>query len=172
MRLLARVGVALLAAAVSSGATCAQTKTKDTLERLKESVEGYNHAFRWKNYERAAIFIPQDLRAAFVAAYEDDETSLQIEDYTVVKVDLIDEKSAKVSVNVRYLLLPSVVVQKALLQQEWHEVDGQWILETEKNSIRPLDPTATPKDPRSAPAAPVDPKNEGDTQVDVEFERP
>lgn len=130
-------GFALVLAAVTG---CASMGVQDTLEKLREAVEGYNQAFRWKNYERAAQYLPNDVRAAFMTAYDDDESSLQIEDYQISKVDVVNDDEAKVAVRVRYLLLPSVVVENRTLVQHWHRVAGEWILEQEDNAIRKLDP--------------------------------
>ena len=111
---------------------------------LRKSVEAYNHAFRWKNYDRAASFLPGELRASFVATHEDDAVSLHVEDYKILQVDLDSEDAARVLVRYRYTLLPSVVVQTRKLTQHWHRVAGQWLLESEDESIRPLDAGAPP----------------------------
>lgn len=152
-------------------AGCATTTRESAVERLQEAVEGYNHAFRWKNYERAAQFVPRDLRSAFLAAYQDDESSLQVEDFQVRQVDMLTDKAASVSVKVSYLMLPSVTVKQAVLVQHWADVNGSWILEAEDNSIRKLDATKEPRDPRArtpaATAAPSPAPEEGDTEVQV-----
>lgn len=140
--------------------------SKDALESLTEAVEAYNHAFRWKTYDQAVLFLPEDLRGPFLAAYEDDESSLQIEDYKIARVLMKSKTAAEVTVRVRYMVLPSVVVQRATLKQYWHEVGGRWILETEENSIRTLDPSKAP--PEDATLAPVvSPEQEGDTELEV-----
>lgn len=164
----ASVMIALAALGLASG--CATATSKSAVERLQEAVEGYNHAFRWKNYERAAQFLPQAQRPAFLAAYEDDESSLQVEDYTVRQADMLSDKAATVSIKVSYLLLPSVTVKQATLVQHWAEVNGAWTLEAEDNSIRKIEPGKEPRDPR-ARAKPADPEpgvERGDTTIDVE----
>lgn len=138
--------VALLACALCS---CATATKRENMEELKEAVEAYNHAYRWKNYERAASFRPSDLRAAFIAAYEDDEKSLHIEDFRVLSVDVDGDEAAKVAVRITYTLLPDITVQKRTLTQHWHKVAGSWLLETEDNQLRELDSGATPKNPRA-----------------------
>lgn len=149
--------------------SCASMKVQDQLEKLKEAVEGYNQAFRWKSYERAAQYLPVEKRGAFVAAYDDDEKSLQLEDYNVARVDLINDDEATVAVRVRYLLLPSVVVENRTLTQHWHKVEGAWILEDEDNSLRKLDydkkPDLPPEKPDSKDPYEVDvslPEDSGD----------
>lgn len=142
---------------------CASTRMQESLTQLNESVEGYNEAYRWKNYERAAAFLPPDLRAAFIATYEDD--SLHIEDYQIVAVNLDSERAATVTLRLRYMLLPSVNIDKRVLVQHWHKLGEAWILESEDNSIREIARAATPKG--AAHAAPLAPGREGDTRVRV-----
>jgi hypothetical protein len=156
----------VLALGVAAGLGCAHDSNREQLDRLKESVEGYNHAFRWKNYERAAAFLPSDLRGPFAAAYEDDDTSLQIEDYQIVAVNMHDDNAAAdVTVKVRYMLLPAVTIQHSILKQHWHKVSGEWLLETEDDSIRPLDLAKKPSDPRILRTSAADAAHEGDTQI-------
>lgn len=154
--------VALTAAALLSG--CVTTQ-KDKVDRLKDSVEGYNEAYRWKNFERAAAFLPQDLRAPFIATYEDDEKSLHVEDYQILKVNLESEDNAQVLVRLRYMLLPSVTIETRMLTQHWHQISGAWILETEDNSIREIDPNAIPQNPDAFGGG--EDAVEGETKIEV-----
>lgn len=128
---------------------CATARTADKMERLRRSVEAYNHAFRWKNYDRAANYLPGELRAAFVSTHEDDATSLHVEDYKVLRVDLDSEDAARVLVRYRYTLLPSVVVKTRKLTQHWHRVAGRWVLESEDEPIRPINALAEPSHPEA-----------------------
>ncbi|MCK6547886.1 hypothetical protein L6R52_18685 [Myxococcota bacterium] len=152
MRAVARpLGLALSAALLALGvASCAAQKKRDALNQLQESIEAYNEAYRWKNYERAAAYVPADLRGAFLAAHEDEVSSLHVEDWQLLDVNVETPQAAKVTVRVRYMQLPSVIVEKKTVVQHWHEVNGAWILETEENPIRPLDPTKRPKNPEAA----------------------
>ncbi len=134
--------LALLLVLVS--VSCKTANPKSALEELQEAVEAYNHAYRWKNYERAALFLPPDLRAAFMTAYEEDASSLQVENYQITRVDFHNDTHATISVRVQYMLLPAIVVQNTTLVQEWHKIQDQWILESEKNSIRSLLPESEP----------------------------
>lgn len=145
------------------------TSSKTLMEGLQNSVEGYNEAYRWKNYERAAGFLPADLRAAFLDAYRDDDNSLQIDDYSIVKVDLENDASAKVTIRVSYIQLPSVTVEKATLVQHWKRLGGEWILETEDNSLRKIEPASAPAE---APAWTREAAEPGDEARDEEREAP
>lgn len=142
-----------------------KSSTANSIEMLQESVEAYNHAYRWKNYERAASFLPNDMRAAFIAAYEDDEKSLHIEDYRILAVDVANEDAATVRVRYSFTLLPDITVQKRTLTQHWHKVAGQWTLETEDDSLRQVDPTVQPKNP--AASGEIAPQADPNTEVEV-----
>jgi hypothetical protein len=159
----------LLAAHLAPGALgCATSSQGDAAEQLQRSVEAYNEAYRWKNYERASSFLPPDLRAAFVAAHEDDEKSLHVEDYQILAVDHPREGAADIRVRVTYILLPSNTVEKRTVVQHWQRVGGAWVLETEDNSIRALDPKGASqgRDAFGGAAAP------GGAPVDVEVTEP
>lgn len=147
-------------------AGCA-TSSQEMFEELKSAVDGYNSAYRWKNYERAASYLPNDLRAAFIASYEDDEKSLHVEGYRLLRVDLDGEKAATVYVRVRYMLLPSINVENRTLVQHWHKVNDVWILETEENSIRDVEPGAIPRNPEAVRGVDVPPEKQGDTAIEV-----
>ncbi len=116
-------------------AACAAIQQGGPVEQLRKSVDGYNHAYRWKNYQRAAAFLPPDQRAAFVSAYDEDDKKLHVENYQVLKVDLATEDSAKVFIRYRYMLLPSVTVEKRRVVQHWQRIRGNWLLEQEDDSI-------------------------------------
>lgn len=158
------VSSALLALGLAS---CAAQRQRDTLNQLQESIEAYNEAYRWKNYERAAAYVPSDVRGAFLAAHEDEETSLHVEDWQLLDVNLESPQAAKVTVRVRYLQLPSVTIEKKTVVQHWHEVNGTWLLETEDNPIRPIDPTKVPKNPEARDEGPTD-----EAPADIEVKDP
>lgn len=137
------------------------TSTKDKVAALQKAVDGYNNAYRWKNYERAAMYLPSELRATFVATYADDEKSLHVEDFQILRVDMDSENAARVLVRVQYMLLPSVTLESRRMLQHWHRINNTWILETEDNSIRELDLAATPENldlfgGSKTPSAPAD----------------
>lgn len=114
------------------------------LKSLHDDVEGYMHAFKWKNYDRAALYLPAEQRQAFFAAYEDG--ALQIEDYKVMRVQMNTEEDATINVHLTFMMLPSVTVEKAKLVQHWHKINGRWTLEAEEGSIRDLKDYGEPED--------------------------
>ncbi len=135
---------------VAGAAGCASSSQKvgdEDMETLRRSVKSYNEAYRWKNFERAASFLPADVRMSFIGAYEEDAKSLNVESYQILQVQVLDERAVDVDVRVTYTLLPSFVVQNRRLKQHWHKVGGRWLLETEDNSIRSLKPAARSRNP-------------------------
>lgn len=125
-----------------TAAACATTP-KDRMDDLRKSVETYNEAFRWRNYQRAALFLPSRVRSAYVATYDDEEEALHVEGYQILAVDMSGPEIAKVTVRYRYMQLPSVVLEKKKVTQHWAEVNGQWTLEHEDNPIRAMDLSLT-----------------------------
>lgn len=105
--------------------------TSDGMKELQKSVDAYNTAVRWKNFHQAASFLPNDLRTAFVTYFDEESPSLHIEGVEILKVDVKSDDKAQVTVRYRYMLLPSVVIDRKVVQQSWHRIDGDWILETE-----------------------------------------
>jgi hypothetical protein len=158
---------ACAAAMCASLLGCASSKTAETLQNLQESVDAYNEAYRWKNYERAASYLPSDLRQAFLATYEDADNSLHVEDFQILNVKLESEEAATVTVRVRYMQLPSINVDRKTVVQHWHRVGGAWILEVEENSIRELDKGATPRNPEARDGRGAPAEQEGKTGVKV-----
>lgn len=139
--------IALVLALGAGCATTAKSASSDDLETLRRSVKAYNEAFRWKNFERAASFLPKDMRLAFIATHEDDEKNLHVEEYQILQVRLSGERAAKVELRVTYMMLPSVVVKTRRITQHWHLIDDQWVLETEDNPIRVVRKDAKPQNP-------------------------
>ncbi len=141
---------------------CATTSQKS--QQLETSVDAYLEALRWKYYERAAGFRPNDLRASFLAAFEDEGTGLQIEDIQVLRVDVKSEASADITVRYRYMRLPSVTVQTEMIRQSWHRVDGKWLLEFEEPPLIEINPNKVPPPKTEDDFGGED---SGDTEIDV-----
>ncbi len=152
----------LLILVLGGAVGCASGSQSNDLEPLRRSVKAYNEAYRWKNFERAAAFLPRDVRLAFLSAYEDDEKSLHIDDYQIMQVRLQSEDAAEVEVRVSYTLLPSVTVQTRRVTQHWHRIGKQWILEAEDNSIRDLRAETKPQETEA------DPDSFGGSNADVQ----
>lgn len=132
-----RWGWALLATALTMA--CA-SGPQPKLDELRSAVQTYNEAYRWKNYPRAASFLPPGKRPAFVASYEEDDKSLHVEGYQVISVNVTSPEVAEVKIRYQYMLLPSVTLDKQIVTQHWAQVNGSWLLEYEDDPIRPIDP--------------------------------
>lgn len=142
------LGSGLAGLLIASQFACASMSGQSSsLEALQDSVEAYNDAYRWKNYERAALFLPPEVRAPFLATYEEDDKALHVEGYRILRADLQGEEAARVVIRVRFMQLPSVTLETKDLVQNWHKVASRWILETEENSIREVDMAKVPGDP-------------------------
>ena len=149
------IGVALAAAGCKS---MGESGGDDATRALQDAVQAYNDAYRWKNYERAALYLPADVRGAFLATYEEDDKSLHVEGYQILQVKRPTEDAAQVVVRTRYMLLPSVTLETKSSVQHWHRLGDNWILESEDDPIRAIDPGKLPEDPDAfgggeAPAA-------------------
>ena len=155
----------LLAITAALLTSCATMQAQEDLSKLQEAVEDYNHAYRWKNYDSAVLLLQPDLREPFLAAYEEDESSLQVEDLKVQRVEMQAKDRAKVTVRARYMMLPSVSVKKSKLIQYWVMIGNRWLMESEENSIRKIDPLAKPEQALEKPL----PENshEGKTELEI-----
>jgi hypothetical protein len=131
------VVIAALALSACAGSS------RDSMKKLKDSVDAYNTAFRWKNFHQAAMYLPNDLRTPFLTYFDEESPSLHIDGIEVLKVDVKSEDAAEVTVRYRYMQLPSVVVDRKVVTQSWHRVDGNWILEDEDPPL--VDYMSSPK---------------------------
>ena len=157
-----------LAASMFLAVAACAAGMQDALKQLQDSIEGYNEAYRWKNYDRAASYLPADLRGTFLATYEDDDNALHVEDFQLLNVNVESDRAATVTVRIRYMELPSVTVERKTLVQHWRRLGDAWILETEENSIRRLAKDKKPKNAEALGGTPETPHREGEeTSVEV-----
>lgn len=133
---------ALLGVFCVVAASSCRTGRDNPLSTLQQAVEGYHHHYRWRHYENASIYIPQEHRASFLEVHEEKGSDLEITNYSVTRVNLENEDHAEVRVQIQYMLLPSVTVQKTTVNQEWHRFESGWILESEDGRILEFEPEA------------------------------
>lgn len=126
---------AVLAGGMALFSGCALWSSDDPAKRWFESVRDYNHAFRWKNFEKAAQFVAAEDRAEFVSRHEAKRKDLHIESYRILKMDLSEEDAGIAVVEVEFTKLPSITLQRRRLTQHWHRVAGAWILESEESPL-------------------------------------
>lgn len=103
---------------------------------LQASVKGFNENLRWKRFTGAATFVPPQERNKFIAYYSGLEKDLFIQDLEIRNVHLINQTSedspkeaiqkAQVVVMAEYYILPSTVVKRQPVTQEWEFRDGNW----------------------------------------------
>ena len=98
---------------------------------LRERAETYNRLYRWKKVEEASIFVKPDQREKYLEEVEPLMDHLNITDYQVGKITLIDRGSrARVQIKRAFYQLPSVIERKEIQEQEWLFHQGQWYLES------------------------------------------
>ena len=131
MRLLLQVLFAVtLLGALNSCASTAKGKA------LEASVKGFNENLRWKRFSGAATFVPSQDRNQFMEHYLSIEKDLFIQSLEITNVFVHTAtpkespekplKTAQVLVMAEYYVLPSTVVQRRPVTQEWHFKDGVW----------------------------------------------
>ncbi len=88
--------------------------------------DDFAERLRWGDYQGAGRYLEEEMRIAFL------ERFFEMEDLRFVQVDpisaeLTDENRRAVSwIALEYYRLPSVVVQKYRLRQEWTFSEGAW----------------------------------------------
>ena len=98
---------------------------------LKTSVKGFNENLRWERFDAAATFLPPAERSAFVRHYLELQEDLSIQNLEVRNVQLHEQEEiprAQVLILAEYYLLPSTVVHRQTLTQEWEFQQGVWLL--------------------------------------------
>ena len=119
--------------ALSQFSGCAATANA---KALQASVKGFNENLRWKRFTSAASFVPPDKRNKFIAHYSGLERDLFIQDLEIRNVHLLNQPSeespneairkAQVVVMAEYYMLPSTVVKRQPVTQEWEFRNGNW----------------------------------------------
>ena len=103
---------------------------------LQASVKGFNENLRWKRFTGAATFVPAKERNQFIAHYLGLEKDLFIQNLEIRNVSLVNQTSedspretirkAHVLVMAEYYILPSTVVKREPITQEWEFTNGTW----------------------------------------------
>ena len=134
-------------------AGCATVGQKSDMNRLQKAVESYTHAYRWKTTIRQSGCYSPTLESPYLAAYEEDESSLQIEDIRVVRVELRSAGSSEDYSSHSTGAFAFGHSSKKKLTQYWVKIGDQWLLEAEENSIRLIDPLSKSDLAKTSPAA-------------------
>ncbi len=100
---------------------------------LKESVDAFNFAFRWEEYNEAAAFLPTSRKADFWALVDTFKGNLRIVDFEVREVEYHKGSMRGTAiVSYQYYLSASPLLQKATVTQQWYytESDKTWKVES------------------------------------------
>ncbi len=88
--------------------------------------DDFAERLRWGDYQGAGRYLEEEMRIAFLDRYSGLE-DLRFVHVEPVSSELSDENRQAVSwTTLEYYRLPSVVVQKYRLRQEWAFKDGAW----------------------------------------------
>ncbi len=88
--------------------------------------DDFAERLRWGDYQGAGRYLEEEVRIAFVERFSDTE-DLRFVQVDPVSAEMTDENQRAVSwTMLEYYRLPSVVVQKYRLRQEWAFRDGAW----------------------------------------------
>ena len=103
---------------------------------LKASITGFNADLRWKRFNGAANFLPAEERSQFLEHYLSLEKDLFIQSLEVKNVDFQQTQlpsdlensieQAQVLVMAEYYILPSTVVKRQPVTQNWEYRNGSW----------------------------------------------
>lgn len=119
---------AVLAAALLWAATLGACGLgSNPASQLKESVEDYVRAMRWGHVEKAAVYIPDSLRAQFIRQRRLAQAQMQIHEYDIRAVEYTQGAvRARVIVLAVWSRVADPVTHQQLLSQEWRYIDRTW----------------------------------------------
>ena len=129
----------LLTALAVAGSTGCMTALGDPLghrDALAESQKRYTDLIRWRDAERAAIYVDPELREAFLAHAKELET-LEISDYELGETEFgEDDETAKIDVTYRGYSLSHLIERKVRVTQEWHRDEGNtWLVRPDLEDV-------------------------------------
>ena len=108
--------------------------TATSSKALQLAVQEFNQNLRWKRFHEAAILVAQDKRQEFIQHYLTIENDLFIQNLTVKNVEAKPGSPSNQAVNVlvvaEYYLLPSTIVRRQQITQEWAFQAGSWQMTT------------------------------------------
>lgn len=112
--------LAVLLAACSTSSRAAQ---EDLMMGARELQEG----LRWRNYDHAALRIPQAERMKFLDAHEALDDDLRIDEYEIERVTMAEDKDhATVRVRYKWHLEKVGLVHDTLVDQAWERQGKVW----------------------------------------------
>jgi hypothetical protein len=129
----------LLCALCAFAATGCMTVIEDPLghrEALEDAQKRYTDLIRWRDAEKAAIYVDPELRKEFLAQAEVLET-LEISDYEIGDLEFgEDDETATIDVTYRGYSLSHLIERKIRVTQEWHrDEDNTWLVSPDLDDV-------------------------------------
>jgi len=121
----------LLALAVVSCSTLGLSGDEKDKEALKASIEAFNQAFRWEDYNSASVFVPSGGKMRFWQEVDLFKGKIKIIDYQIRDIDHIEKSGVATAILHFQYYRPEVsTLQKVSFSQKWlfSEKDKGWIL--------------------------------------------
>ena len=105
-------------------------------EALEDAQKRYTDLIRWRDAERAAIFVDPELRKDFLEQAEELE-NLEISDYELGDLEFGDgDETATIDVTYRGYSLSHLVERKIRVTQEWHRDEGNtWLVRPDLEDV-------------------------------------
>ncbi len=131
--LLLLAGLLMLCAAGCVSALVDPLGHRDALE---DAQKRYTDLIRWRDAERAAIYVDPKLREDFLEHAKELET-LEISDYELGDPEFGEgDETAKIDVTYRGYSLSHLIERKVRVTQEWHRDEGNtWLVRPDLEDV-------------------------------------
>ncbi len=97
--------------------------------QLKEAVEEYTRSMRWGHIERAAAYVPDSLRQAWIRQRRQAQAEIQVHEYDIRAVEHTPgSEKARVIVLAVWSRPSDPVTRQQLLAQEWRYRERLWTM--------------------------------------------
>ncbi len=112
---------------LAAGVLTACSWTANPAKELKEAVEDYTRAMRWGHVEKAAAYVPDPLRAAFIRQKRMAQAQVQIHEYDVRAVEYTrGADRARVIILAVWSRPTDPVAHQQMIAQEWRYRQLRW----------------------------------------------
>lgn len=129
---IARIGCVLLLACLTAACGGYGQSEKKEKEAFAAAVEAFNHAFRWEDYDAAAVWIDPARKLKFWTEVDKFKGRIRIIDYKIRDIDFGEEKPVSTAVlYFQYYRIDSPTIETVTLSQKWRFVEEEkhWQLE-------------------------------------------
>lgn len=105
-------------------------------DALEDAQKRYTDLIRWRDAERAAIFVDPEMRKDFLEQAGELE-NLEISDYELGDLEFGDgDETATIDVTYRGYSLSHLVERKIRVTQEWHRDEGNtWLVRPDLEDV-------------------------------------